>query len=615
MWSRMWRLPVILLALALALVTSTPPSIDAHDETVTFPLMHPDEQTLWEWVKAYDSAARTASFSASRSAALSGGSVDLLSHMVHIPSERSQGACGNCWVWAGTGCMEIALSVQEGVQERLSIQVVNSCRDILGKYCCQGGWLHELATFYETTGRALPWDNVNADWQDQDGTCTVPCEAIATEPYYDIVHMRMLTIPTLTAQDVATREQAIANIKAELDSGKGVWFAFFAPSAGWQQFYSYWSGQPETAVINMDSMCSGTTNGGGHAVLCVGYNDTDPNNRYWVMLNSWGTAGGNRPNGLFRVNMDMDYNTRCGIQAFFWQTLDISFRLPPQVSTDSASQIAAQVATVHGTLQYDSGTATGVRFEYGTVSGGPYPDASPWQEAFPSGDTFEADLTGLHGGTRYYFRAEATNSGGTAYGDELSFLTKPVPPMSFSAQANGETEAAVSWHSGEGAETIVVWRKKDSPPAVQGDGYLVYEGSGTAMKDTSLDPGSRYYYRAWSSLDDSLMGTVWSDESSMDCAHTIGNGVLLEGDVNLDAEVNVADAIALLQYTIGLRELDMNCILAGDSTDDGLVNVSDAVLIMQFTVDPGGSLRILSVPLWRSPQDDAFLNPLNPCGA
>ena len=44
------------------------------------------------------------------------------------------------------------------------------------------------------------------------------------------------------------------------------------------------------------------------------------------MLNSWGTAGGRRPNGLFRVNMDMNY--RCvnyPYYSFYWQTLDIDF--------------------------------------------------------------------------------------------------------------------------------------------------------------------------------------------------------------------------------------------------------------------------------------------------
>jgi hypothetical protein len=58
----------------------------------------------------------------------------------------------------------------------------------------------------------------------------------------------------------------------------------------------------------------------------VGYDDTDPNNRYWIMLNSWGTTTG-RPAGLFRMNMDMNYD--CAYPnigyAFYWMTLDMSY--------------------------------------------------------------------------------------------------------------------------------------------------------------------------------------------------------------------------------------------------------------------------------------------------
>ena len=174
------------------------------------------------------------------------------------------------------------------------MQVLNSCRSVIGKSCCQGGWLNELATFYSITGRCLPWDNENAEWQDGGGGCSVPCGDIATEPHYNIASIEMLTIPTRTPE-ASTREQAIANIKAVLDSGKGVWFAFFAPSTGWYEFTDFWSQQGESAVVDLDTLCSGSSHYAGHAVLCVGYNDTDPNNRYWTMLNSWGTAGGGVP--------------------------------------------------------------------------------------------------------------------------------------------------------------------------------------------------------------------------------------------------------------------------------------------------------------------------------
>lgn len=36
---------------------------------------------------------------------------DLLPHLQYDVLERDQGSAGNCWVWAGTGVMEVALDV------------------------------------------------------------------------------------------------------------------------------------------------------------------------------------------------------------------------------------------------------------------------------------------------------------------------------------------------------------------------------------------------------------------------------------------------------------------------------------------------------------------------
>lgn len=55
-----------------------------------------------------------------------GAHVTLLSHMNYTPSERDQGTCGNCWAWAGTGILEIALDTQLGIKDRLSMQYINS---------------------------------------------------------------------------------------------------------------------------------------------------------------------------------------------------------------------------------------------------------------------------------------------------------------------------------------------------------------------------------------------------------------------------------------------------------------------------------------------------------
>ena len=67
-------------------------------------------------------------------------------------------------------------------------------------------------------------------------------------------------------------------------------------------------------------------------MLCVGYNDDDPNNAYWIMLNSWGTTE-NRVNGTFRVDMDMNYDCADsdGEYSLYWQTLDVEFNIENEV--------------------------------------------------------------------------------------------------------------------------------------------------------------------------------------------------------------------------------------------------------------------------------------------
>jgi len=102
-------------------------------------------------------------------------------------------------------------------------------------------------------------------------------------------------------------------------------------------FTDFWYDLPETEVWNPPSglVCTQDNCPSCHAVVCTGYNDTDPDNRYWVMLNSWGTAYGNRPNGLFRVNMDMNYSSIITDQcvdppdtfaSYYWETIDVTFK-------------------------------------------------------------------------------------------------------------------------------------------------------------------------------------------------------------------------------------------------------------------------------------------------
>lgn len=300
-------------------------ALPAYSDEFEYPIMQPDKETLLQWISWYESApiapfVETDHVEASNS---------VLSHLDYIASQRNQGSCGNCWAWAGQALMGIDLDIQYSVFDRLSVQYINSCESsVIGKTCCSGGWLQDVVNFYTdpSVGAAIPWSNTNANWQDGDASCDTPCASISTSPDYPITGMTVQTVPT----HGVGQAQAIANIKNQIDQGEAVWFAFFLPTgADWTQFRSFWNNQGESVIHNLDYGCGKTWSyGGGHAVTIVGYNDSEPD-PYWVVLNSWGTAGGNRPNGLFRLDMDMNYDCTFydsgWYYSYYWQVLDIDW--------------------------------------------------------------------------------------------------------------------------------------------------------------------------------------------------------------------------------------------------------------------------------------------------
>lgn len=56
----------------------------------------------------------------------------------------------------------------------------------------------------------------------------------------------------------------------------------------------------------------------------------------------------------------------------------------------------------------------------------------------------------------------------------------------------------------------------------------------------------------------------------------------MRGDVNLDGTVDLADAIMLLQYLAGNRDLTPKQLKAADVTSDGVIDTADAIVIMQM---------------------------------
>jgi hypothetical protein len=103
----------------------------------------------------------------------------------------------------------------------------------------------------------------------------------------------------------------------------------------------------------------------------------------------------------------------------------ITLTAVPTVTTTAISSITATTANSGGTVTATGGAAINAQGVcWGTTSG---PTISGNKTINGTTSPFISNITGLTSGTTYYVRAYATNSAGTAYGNELSFTaTAPV---------------------------------------------------------------------------------------------------------------------------------------------------------------------------------------------
>jgi len=133
------------------------------------------------------------------------------------------------------------------------------------------------------------------------------------------------------------------------------------------------------------------------------------------------------------------YGVAYGVESSF-----TTLKVPPAVTTDNATAVAATSATLNGFLD-SVGTAgtVNVSFGWGT-SHGSYPNSTPAQVIANPGP-FHADLNGLLAPlTEYYFIAKADGGAhGIVEGSECSFTTGATPPsVSTAAATNVEDHTA-----------------------------------------------------------------------------------------------------------------------------------------------------------------------------
>ncbi len=151
---------------------------------------------------------------------------------------------------------------------------------------------------------------------------------------------------------------------------------------------------------------SHTSDGGGTGVFISSLTGLAVNTLYHVRAYSTNSAG-------TAYGTDLKFTTLNGAL--------------PSVTTTTVTEISKTTATGGGNVLSDGGATVTVRGVCWSVSSPPLVTNNHTTNGGGTG-AFTSSLTGLAQNTRYYVRAYATNSIGTAYGIEATFLTlNPCP--------------------------------------------------------------------------------------------------------------------------------------------------------------------------------------------
>ncbi|MDP3396211.1 MAG: C1 family peptidase [Methanoregula sp.] len=275
----------------------------------------------------------------------------------------SQGECGSCWIWAGTGALAQSLFVYTGTSTPLSIQFFNSNYmdgNILMQkphdWACTGGSASMFADIY-TTGLnqsyaggpfVVPWSNVNASYKDSDvdgnnAQTTLQKNLITNTPNFGLSRVEDLRV---LEKPYSNQTAAVDNITLALVDKKVIYYAMQLPNkTAWDQFKDFWNNQDDNKIWDMDQYNQSFFNessgeGSGHAMILMGYNKTGVSaNHYWIIQNSWGNST-NRPKGQYKLKMWMDYNAT--FNNLEWTTqefsvLNVSWKTDPTISSIAPS--------------------------------------------------------------------------------------------------------------------------------------------------------------------------------------------------------------------------------------------------------------------------------------
>ncbi|MFZ6027423.1 MAG: choice-of-anchor D domain-containing protein, partial [Chloroflexota bacterium] len=280
--------------------------------------------------------------------------------------------------------------------------------------------------------------------------------------------------------------------------------------------------------------------------------------------------------------------------------------LLPSVTTQAATAVGMTDAVGNGTLT-DLGvpnpTAHGM--VWNTTGGPTLAGASSDEGAATSTGAFTSTLSGLLPGTTYYVRAYATNAAGTAYGNEVSFMT--APPISASVTTQAVSGIGINAATGNGTLTDLgapnptahgmVWNTAGGPTladASSDEGAATNTGAFTSTL-SGLLPGTTYYVRAYAT---NAAGTAYGDVVTFTTAtlpaepaemDVLGNGLSIASGSSTPSVSDgtdfssVAVGMASITHTFTIRNTgdDVLALLGNPAVEITGTHAADFQVIVQ----------------------------------
>jgi hypothetical protein len=199
----------------------------------------------------------------------------------------------------------------------------------------------------------------------------------------------------------------------------------------------------------------------------------------------------------------------------------------PTVTTTAATSITSTTAASGGNITDDGGAAITVRGVCWSTSPNPVLSGNHTTDGNGSG-VFASNITGLTGNTVYYVRAYATNSVGTAYGNEITFTTTntstALPTVSTAPPSGITMTTTVSGGdvTNDGGATVtargVCWSTTANPTIALST--KTTDGTGTGIFTsaiTGLTAATTYHVRAYAT---NSVGTSYGGDSVFTTAAT-----------------------------------------------------------------------------------------------